>query len=196
MEIYKNLSLDDLPNEEWRDIVGHEGLYQVSNLGRVKRMRFVVMRKNGRPHTWKTKIIAQYPRNGYLRVPIEINGKKISKVVHRLVAFAFITNPDDYKEINHKDENKLNNKVENLEWCSRSYNCGYGSLREKMSEYYKGKPKKSIKIYQYDLDGKLVKVWDSINQAKKRGFSHTCIIDVCKGNRKTAKGYKWSFNQL
>lgn len=197
MEIHKNMSLVDLPNEEWRDVIGYEGLYQVSNLGRVKRLEFVVMRKNGRPHTWKTKIVAQFPRNGYLRVPIEMNKKKMSKVVHRIVAFAFIPNPCGYKEINHKDENKSNNCIDNLEWCDRSYNCSYGSLRDKMSEYFKGKPKQRTKIYQYDLEGNLIRVWDSMNQIKKNGgFSLSCIREVCKGKRKTAKGYKWSFNQL
>ena len=106
--------------EEWRDIKGYEGKYQVSNLGRVKSLNY--------NHTKKEKILSDYPNTyGYLYVNLYKNGKGKPFYIHKLVAQAFIDNPNNYREINHKDENKQNNRVENLEWCNRKYNCNYGT---------------------------------------------------------------------
>lgn len=196
MEIYQNLSLEDLPNEEWRDVIGYEGLYQVSNFGRVKRLEFKVIRNNGRKQIWNTKILSQSPRNEYLRVRLLVNGRKVFKVVHRLVAIAFLENPNHYKEVNHKDENKYNNFADNLEWCDRSYNCSYGSLKERFSKRFKGKKRISKPIFQYTIDGEFVKEWKSGYEIRKSEFSRGCVIDVCNGVRKTANGYFWSYNKL
>jgi hypothetical protein len=196
MEIYQNLSLEDLPNEEWRDVVGYEGLYQVSNFGRVKRLNCNVYKNDKKSRNVKEKILSQYPRNGYLRVRLLTNGRQVAKVVHRLVAIAFVENSNNYIEVNHKDENKYNNLSHNLEWCDRSYNCSYGSIKERFSKRFKGKKRVSKPIFQYTIDGKFVKEWKSGYEIRKSKFSRGCVIDVCNGIRKTANGYFWSYNQL
>lgn len=105
--------------EEWRDIEDYEGLYQVSNFGRIKRMRFINNMYNFPQERIMKKSLKT---NGYEIVRLSKRGVKTTFMVHRLVAKAFIDNPSDYLEINHIDGNKTNNSVENLEWCSRSQN--------------------------------------------------------------------------
>lgn len=119
--------------EEWKDIKGYEGLYQISNKGRVKSL--------GNNKSRKEKIRdGKIDNNGYKRIGLCKNGKEKKYKIHRLVAQAFLPNPDNLPVVNHKDENKLNNNVENLEWCTQEYNCNYGSRNEKIS----GKPCKKI----------------------------------------------------
>ena len=119
--------------EEWRDIKGYEGKYQVSNLGRVKSL------KNCKGNC-REKILKLRPnKNGYIRIELYIYGKNKKFPVHRLVAAAFIPNPDNYKEVNHKDEDKTNNRVDNLEWCTRKYNANYGTMDKRISEKMKGR---------------------------------------------------------
>ena len=117
--------------EEWRDIKGYEGRYQVSNLGRVKSLNY--------RHTNKEKILSNTTNTkDYLTVSLYKNGKIKTYYIHKLVAAHFIPNPDNYKEVNHKDENKSNNCVSNLEWCSREYNQNYGTKTQRASESNKG----------------------------------------------------------
>ena len=114
-------------NEEWRDIEGYEGLYQVSNLGRVKSFNY-------RGHKGCIGILKGTPdKDGYLRVVLFKNGRKDYRV-HQLVAKMFIPNPENLQVINHKDENKQNNTAENLEWCTVAYNNSYGDRLKKVSE--------------------------------------------------------------
>lgn len=106
--------------EEWRDIKGYEGLYQVSNLGKVRNK--------------KGKVLKQYRNNkGYPCVHMYKNNKYKTKNVHRLVAISFIENPNNLPQVNHKDEDKTNNVVTNLEWCTNKYNCNYGNHRRNVS---------------------------------------------------------------
>lgn len=156
--------------EVWKNIKGYEDLYQVSNLGRIKTIKTNRIRKN------------QIDRNGYER--IMIRNKLL--YVHRLVAEVFIPNPKQYREVNHKDENKLNNTVDNLEWCSREYNNSYGNRDNKVREKLK------IKIEQYDLQGNHIKTWQSIISAIKF-YNNYHITDCLKGRRKTAGGYIWKY---
>ena len=120
-------------SEEWRDIKGYEGLYQVSNYGRVRSVSRIVTWKNNQLKTYKSRIMKIQQKNGYYTVSLykDFNSKTIR--VHRLVGEAFIPNPDNLPFINHIDENKLNNRVENLEWCTRQYNNNYGSRNHKIS---------------------------------------------------------------
>lgn len=134
--------------EEWRDIKGYEGFYQVSNLGRVRSLdRYKnQVSKRGRiyPAFCPGRILKQTYRGNYLRVNlyhlsgngISYNGESFS--VHRLVAEAFIPNPNNLPCINHKDENKENNCVDNLEWCTYKYNSNYGTIRERLSKALMG----------------------------------------------------------
>ena len=116
-----------LPKRIWKDIPGYEGLYQVSNTGQVRSLNY--------RQTGKTKILKQHTdKNGYKKVGLSKNGKVKTYAVHRLVAKAFISNPNNLPYVNHKDENPSNNAVWNLEWCDCSYNTSYGTSRERAWE--------------------------------------------------------------
>lgn len=162
--------------EEWRDIHGYEGLYQVSNFGRVKNC----VRKTLK--TIRTSV------NGYGYVVLSKNCKQKLHLVHRLVAEAFIPNPDNLPQVNHKDENKLNNIYCNLEWCSAKYNINYGEGILRRSTI------RSKKIYQISKDGQILRTWASANEVKRAlGFSQGNIQQCCVGKRKTANGYIWKY---
>ena len=165
--------------EIWKDIKGYEGLYQVSNLGRIKSLT----RKN----VLKERIIkGGIQKNGYRFVLLYKDKKVRIFKVHRLVAEAFIPNPNEYKEINHIDENKQNNNAENLEWCTRSYNCSYGSFNKN----------KVRKVLQYDEYWNFIKEWDSITEAHKvLKISHSSIVENCKNRRNSAGGYIWEYKK-
>lgn len=120
--------------EIWKDIPNFEGLYQVSNLGNVRVLdRYVnsAIRNNDKVKR-KGKILKQYNKRGYLQVSLIKNYKRYYFTVHRLVAMAFLPNPDNLPQINHKDENPLNNNLSNLEWCTAKYNCNYGNRNSKI----------------------------------------------------------------
>ena len=119
-----------MEQEIWKDIHGYEGLYQVSNMGRVKSLSHVILRSNGFPQSFGERILSPRNSNGYRCVSLCRVTKK-TFYVHRLVADAFIPNPNGYKEINHKNEDKADNRVENIEWCSRRYNLLYGCRGDK-----------------------------------------------------------------
>ena len=127
--------------EIWKDIKEYEGLYQISNLGRVKRLKFINRHLNFK----KERILKPYKDGGknYFIIALYKNGKREYKQIHRLVAEAFIPNTNNFPLVNHKDENKTNNYVNNLEWCTCKYNTNYGTSRLKMSkkriEYWKNK---------------------------------------------------------
>ena len=168
-------------NEEWRDIKEYEGKYQVSNLGRVKSLNY--------NNTKKEKILKSRNNRGYLCVTLYKEGKSKTCKVHRLVAQAFIENSNNYLEVNHKDENKTNNCVENLEWCTRKYNNSYGTRNKKASESMKGKNKGSkhpaSRKVQCITTGKKI---NTITEAGEYYYidSYLNIIRCCKGERKSA----------
>ena len=117
--------------EEWRPIVGYEGLYEVSNTGQVRSLD----RYDNRNCFRKGKVLSPGKNTkGYLFVILTCNGKRKTINVHRLVTEAFLPNPDNLPEINHKDEDKTNNSVDNLEYCDRSYNINYGSRKDKVRD--------------------------------------------------------------
>lgn len=125
--------------EIWKDIKGYENLYQVSNIGRVKSLERIIINSLGRKKTVKERILKQTKHKaGYYRIGLDREGKRKNYLVHRLVAQAFIPNPYNLPECNHKDENPLNNCIENLEWCDHKYNINYGTRTERASEKMKG----------------------------------------------------------
>ena len=231
--------LEDI-NEIWKDIKGYENLYQVSNWGRVKSLQY-------------NNIKILKPRNiqGYQCVILYKYNLHKEYKIHRLVAEAFIYNPYNLPQVNHKDENKANNKVHNLEWCTAKYNVNYGTARDRMKEKMKGrtvseetrkrmseslkgklagennpnfgKPmseelkeklriantgkkqsKETIKkridkiakpINQYDCDGKYIRNWNNAKEIENElGFNHKCIVNSCGKNKfKKQYGYLWRF---
>ena len=143
--------------EEWRSIEGYEGLYEVSNTGRVRSLD----RYDNRNYFRKGKVLSPGKDTvGYLFVILTCNGKRKAINVHRLVAKAFIENPDNLPQVNHKDEDKTNNNVDNLEWCTAKYNNKYGSRKDKVREsklksgYWTGLSRKEYlkKYYQENRD--------------------------------------------
>ena len=120
--------------EIWKDIPDFEGLYQVSNLGNVKTLDKYVgtgIKHNSKVKR-KEKILKQYNKRGYLQVSLSKNNKRYYFNVHRLVVQAFIPNLDNLPQVNHKDENPMNNCIENLEWCTAKYNCNYGTRNKRI----------------------------------------------------------------
>lgn len=128
--------------ETWKQVVGYEGLYEVSNLGRVRSLdREIVAERGGKPFRYKMKgriIAPQERKHGYLSVCLygkeSKNGRFHQVSVHRIVAEAFIPNPNGYSEVNHIDENKQNNSLSNLEWCDHIYNTNYGTAQKRKAE--------------------------------------------------------------
>lgn len=155
-----------------KDIKNYEGLYAVTEDGRVWSYRSNKFMKLGNHHS------------GYLNVRLFKNGQGKSYSVHRLVAEAYLPNHENLPCVNHKDENKLNNSVENLEWCTVQYNTNYGSSRDRAADKLK-KP-----IYCIELD----KTFDSARDAAEQlGFERTNICCALCGRSKTAYGYHWRY---
>lgn len=179
--------------EIWKDINGFEGLYQVSNLGNVKRLAGVVLMKNGLTRTVREKILkpakcGNKKYGGYLFVNLYKEGKKIPKYIHRLVADAFVPNPYNLPQVNHKDEDKTNNVVDNLEFCSVLSNLTYND------RHIKAGIKHAKPILQFTKDGEFVREWQSARIIEKQtGWSAGNISWACLGHRKSAYGFVWKF---
>ena len=169
--------------EVWKDIKGYEGEYKVSNLGRVKSLKYMNTRQEQLLSLCKDSY-------GYLQVGLWKLGKVKMFKVHRLVATTFIDNPDDLQSINHIDENKLNNCVENLEFCTIKYNNKYGSRLKRVSI------SQAKKVFQYDKNLNLIKIWESGQEAQRKGFSSGNISNCCNGKLNQYKGYIWSYTPL
>lgn len=165
--------------EIYKDIPGYEGLYQVSNLGNVKSLK-------NYHKTIKSTILKSFIIRGYYRVELYKNGIGKQLFVHRLVAMTFIPNPNNHPQVNHKDENKLNNSVDNLEWCTAKYNINYGTGRSRMA-IAQHKPVACFK------DNKLVKCYESITDVEKDGHHPGNVSRCCNGIYKTHHGMSWSF---
>lgn len=179
-----------IENEIWRPVAGYEGLYEVSSFGRVKSLGRTEPIFNS-VRFRKDKIMRQkLTKFGYLEATLSKNGKPSTKKIHRLVAEAFLPNPEGLPQVNHKDEDKTNNRVENLEWCSAKYNMNYGSVKRRVGE------KHSKPVAQLSLEGKIIKVYKSAAEAGRNGVAmQQHITDVCnhKGNHYTAGGFRWEY---
>ena len=163
-----------MTEEVWRDVKGYEGLYQVSNMGRVKSLK------------WNKERFLKpgMDKDGYLLVTLCAGGKPKTLKVHRLVCEAFHENPDNKPQVNHINEDKADNRVCNLEWCTCKQNINHGSRNERVS-----KP-----VGQYSLDGKLIKLWPStIEVQRQAGFSQGNISQAANGKYKQAYGCIWKY---
>ena len=173
--------------EIWRDINEYEGIYQVSNLGNVRSVDRIIDRGFSKLPL-KGKILSPSNNAGYLFVILSKNCNAKTAFIHRLVAETFIPNPDNLPCVNHKDENPLNNRVDNLEWCTYSYNNSYKRLAKR-----KGKLKQKI-VIQYSLDGDFIKEWENAEiAANSIGLTTRAIYNCCQGRTKTSGGYKWKY---
>lgn len=183
--------------EIWKDIEDFEGIYQISNLAKIKSLERIVVYTNKRgvqySHHVKERILKTSRNNkGYHIVNLYKNKKQKHFLLHRLVAQAFIPNPDNLPEVNHKDENKDNNCADNLHWCTRIYNNTYGIQskegRRKTSKF------RMKKVNQYNLKGELLMTFDGIRIAEeKTGVDNRNICACCKGKIRTAGGYVWRY---
>ena len=179
--------------EVWRDVKSFEGLYEVSNKGNVRsvdRINHIGRRYSGRT------LRPGYSANGYLQVQLCENGIRKNKYIHRLVAEAFIPNPNNFPEVNHMDEVKDNNDVRNLEWCTSEYNNNYGTRIERISK----------KVRAINVETGEVVVFNSTEEAGRKGYAQSGVAAACKGVYKdsrtgkliggdghTYRGYRWSY---
>lgn len=171
--------------EIWKDINGYEGLYQVSNRGNVRSMTVDISCGCKRKHRRFGKVLKQGTNpNGYKYVNLSKGSKAYSARVHRLVAEAFLDNKDNLPCINHKDENKANNAVENLEWCTFQYNL----------TYHDKQLCRASKVSQYTLNGEYVNTYASQAEAEKAlGLKRSNISACCRGKIKSCAGYVWKY---
>ena len=182
--------------EIWKDIEGYEGLYQVSNLGRVRSHGRTIQRRTRygtiAPYHIKgrvLKILHSAHDACYVHL-FDANGKSTNYTVHRLVAQAFVPNPDNLSDVNHKDENRNNNRVDNLEWMSHVDNCNYGTRNERSAA------NRSKAIEQLTLDGHHVAFFQSASEAARQtGFSRKSINECCLHHSQSAGGYRWKFKE-
>ncbi|MBW1620086.1 NUMOD4 domain-containing protein [Lactiplantibacillus plantarum] len=166
--------------EIWKDIPGYEGLYQVSNYGRVKSL-----------FRYKKILIPYTQPNEYQAVQLYKSKKSAFKLIHRLVAMAFLPNPDCKPDVNHKDECKTNNRLTNLEWVTAKENSNYGTSMLRMAK------KQGKELCQLDQDGKVIDTFYSGGDAqRKTGVSRYKISLVAHGKRHTAGGYSWKFKEV
>lgn len=166
--------------EEWRPVVGYEGLYEVSNFGRIVACEKIdksgILRKR--------KILKPCKRKGYCIIGLGTVGNRKTRSVHRLVAEAFIPNPQNFPQVNHKDENKSNNNIDNLEWCTNDYNIHYGS----------GIIRKSHGVVQLSKSHEIINKYNSILEAsKKTGIAKTSIYNAAHGRQNSAGGFLWMY---
>ena len=181
--------------EIWKDIENYEGLYQVSNLGRVKSLERDIFFPNGIIiRHMEERILVQYiNKYGYSSVRLCKNGKMKTMTIHRLVALAFIPNPENKPQVNHKDEVKANNVVSNLEWCDAQYNINYGTRTARQIQncnFKFGNNPRAKAVFCVELN----KTFDCARRAEEElGVNINCIGSACKGKAKTAGGFHWKY---
>lgn len=199
-------------NEIWKDVYfiengieyDYRGLYQVSNLGRVKGLKMYVKGKNGSIRTKKEKMLKNgLCKNNYSIVVLSKNGKNKTFYVHRLVAHMFIYNDDKINktQVNHIDENKENNCIENLEWCTPNYNSNYGTRNKRLSNTFKknnsfkdNKNAIGCLVERWNKQGNLIDIKYNYEYVKM-GFHSGHISACCKGKQKSHKGFIWKYHK-
>ena len=187
--------------EQWRTAVYdgelYEGLYKVSNLGRILSLDY---RNTGKPGLMNPST----DKDGYFKVGLSKNGKTKKCSVHRLIAETFLENPENLPEVNHKDEDKTNNFVflnedgtvdeekSNLEWKNHRDNCNHGTRNERVSKALTN-GKKSKRVLQLSLSGDLIREWESTQECGRNGFDQSAVANCCLGKQKTHKGFRFMY---
>ena len=202
--------------EIWKDIEGFEGLYQVSNMGRVKSVKRTVWDSRGCYRTVPEKILKPRKERGdYLMVGLYKDARGKNYKIHRLVAIAFCENPENYNEVNHINEDKSDNRAINLEWCSRSYNNTYNDRAKKVGkkigkklrgrkqseesikkrvEKLTNNPKLSKPVIAIHKINGLILEFSSAHEAEREtGIDHSNIIKCCQGKKNSCGGFYWMY---
>ena len=188
--------MDNLEKEEWRDIPSYEGLYRVSNLGRVKSLERFRKGKNGSLAAVKERILKpSINHRGYYQVQLWKQSIQKRYMVHRLVWEVFNGAITEGYEVNHINEVKSNNRLENLNLMTHKENINWGTGIERCTKK-RINGKKSKPVLQFTLDGILIKEYASIRQVEREtGFANSNIVNCCNGKRKQAYGYKWKYKE-
>ena len=178
-------------SEIWKDVAEYEGFYKVSDKGNI----YSVERRNSRGYGRGGRILKpKYDGKGYPQVNLHKNGKSKTTTVHRLVAEAFIPNPESLPQVNHIDEVKDNNNVENLEWCDSKYNINYGTRSERYSQA------RSKKVRAVNAETGDVLTFNSTMEAGRNGYSASAVSKACRGVYNTGGGnlyrnHRWSYEK-
>ncbi len=185
-------------DSDFVEIPGYEGYYAINKNGVVISIGRTITKTDGKTHYVCEKVMKWRKLGNYVGVHFRVSGSaktnSVNEYVHRLVARTFIPNPDNLPEVNHKDENRLNNNVENLEWCSRIYNAQYGTNGERISKSLRERNLR--KIYQFDKFGNFVAEHSGLTSAGEAiGKKNLGNLWSCLNNRaKTAYGYVWVYS--
>ena len=180
--------------EVWKDIEGYEGHYQVSNIGRIKSVRRTVQTKQGDRNISERILKKIKIQTGYNQVMFSVGGVKKACKVSRLVASAFIDNPENKPQVNHINENKTDDRCLNLEWVTAKENINHGTAISRMIQTQRNTRCK--KVYQYTTQDQFVREWISVSEAARNGFSKANISQCCMNKRKSHKNYKWSYEKI
>lgn len=194
------LGVTEFPKEEWRDVVGYEGLYEVSNLGNVRSTDRMVKGKYpwNRAKVYGRTLKAITNRAGYKRVNLCNEEGRKAKFIHRLVAEAFIPNTNNLPMINHKDERPCNNRVDNLEWCDAKYNANYGNHNKRVSENARNTHGRAVYATNYETGE--VRYFPTLSEAGRQGFPASSVFFAAKNpitkrdkRYRTYRGYFWRY---
>ncbi len=215
MKPHRNKDLNDLPNEIWKPVEGYETIFHISNMGRLKRLGGFAISNRTFKHAGRTQtkipikekiLVGTYNRKKYVRCKVSYNidldpsSRKRAKsfLIHRLVAGAFIPNPNNHPQVNHINGINDDNRVENLEWCSNDYNQYHRyEILGRDKEIIATNKKRVVKVHMLDDMGNIIRTYDSIKQAaKENGTSTSNICKVDRGVRPRAGGYAWEVDKL
>ena len=185
--------------EVWKDVKGYEGIYQVSNLGRVKSLSRLITYSDGRSYQSKEKVLSSpLSSDGYPHVHFKVKDDDRTVKVHRLVAEAFVDNPNNYSEINHIDEVKHNNIFSNLEWCTRKQNMNHGTIIERILRHpnrIKTLEESKRPIIAINIETGNEIRFSSVSEADKRGFKRRNIWSAINGNDLSHKNHVWLYEK-